>query len=165
MQNIRAAEVTMIGFSFHEVMEGKLELGDRVLRPLSFSLDVRFPELADVATSAVGEASGTLRIDGVASDVRATGTIELAPFGKRRVRYSLRFRGDGGQDYVLTAEKTIGGLLFNRGWTEMPGELREASGPVVGTTLIRFSRRRHLLGLLSSMRLTGLGRRTAATAS
>jgi hypothetical protein len=144
----------MVGFSFHEVMEGRLEMGgERFDRPFTFSLDVRFPEVIDVATSAVGEAVGTVRIDGLARDVPAKGTLELAPFGKRRIRYAFRFRGDDGQDYAFVGEKTIGGLAFTRGWTDLPGALKDASGGVIGTAQLRFSMRRHLVDLVSSLRL------------
>jgi hypothetical protein len=144
----------MIGFSFHEVMEGALERsGERFDRPFRFDFDVRFPQALGVLSSAVGRAVGKVRIDGIAKDAPAEGTLELAPLGKRRIRYEFSFRGDDGQRYHFDGSKTIGGMSHTRGWTHLPGELRGEDGSLVGTARLRFSMKRHLRGLLGSFRL------------
>jgi hypothetical protein len=152
----------MIGFSFHEVMEGTLErAGERFDRPFRFALDVRFPRALGVLSSAVGRAVGKVRIDGIAKDAPAEGTLELAPLGKRRIRYEFGFRGDDGKRYRFEGVKTIGGLTYTRGWTDLPGELRGEDGDLVGKARLRFSMQRHLKGLLGSFRLaSGQLRRT-----
>jgi len=144
----------MVGFSFHEVMEGSLERkGERFDRPFRFSFDVRFPSALGVLTSAVGRAVGKVRIDGIAKDAAAEGTLEIAPLGKRRVRYEFGFRGDDGKRYHFDGKKTIGGLTRTRGWTDLPGELRDEDGTLVATARLRFSMHKHLKGLLGSFRL------------
>jgi hypothetical protein len=144
----------MIGFSFHEVMEGTLEqTGERFDRPFRFAFDVTFPRALEVLSSAVGRAVGRVRIDGIAKDAPAEGTLELAPLGKRRIVYEFGFHGDDGRSYRFEGKKTIRGLTFSRGWTDLPGELRAEGGTLIGTARLRFSMQRHLRGLLGSFRL------------
>lgn len=144
----------MVGFSFHELMEGTLLCtGERFDRPFRFELDVRFPDATRVATSAVGLTEGTVRIDGIAKDTRAKGTLELSPFARRRVRYELSFVADDGTPMRFEGEKTIGGRTFTRGWTHLPGEVRTESGKVIGVATLRFSLRDQLAVLLGSVRL------------
>jgi hypothetical protein len=145
----------MVGFYFREVMEGRVEReGERFDRPFRFEVDVNAPRVLDFAKIAVGKLDGHLRLDGLARRAGATGRIELSPFGERRIRYVLDFTADDGKRYTFDGSKSIRGLTFTRGWTHLPGEVRAAEGGLYGRAVLRFSLRRHLAGLLKSIRLT-----------
>jgi hypothetical protein len=149
----------MVGFSFHEIMEGTVERpGERFDRPFRFEFDVTAPDVLGFVRSVVGEAVGRVRIDGLAKDAAAKGTLELSPVRKRMMRYAFEFVADDGQTYRFEGRKTIGGLTFTKGWTVLPGAVYGPGGEVWGRALLRFSMRRHLAGLLQSVRL---GRRAA----
>lgn len=144
----------MIGFNFVEVMEGTAVLGDdRFDRPFRFQVDVEAPDLAGFTTTAVGQAHGRLTIDGFASAVEASGRLELSPFKGRTIRYVLAFSADDRGRYTFDGHKTIRWARPYVSWTTLPGELTDAGGRRVGTALMRFSMRRHLGGLLRSIRL------------
>jgi hypothetical protein len=144
----------MIGFSFDEVMEGSVQRDDeRFDRPFRFELRVRAPNVLGFAGTAVGEATGHARLDGLAKEAPARGRIELSPFRGRRIRYVFDFRGDDGATYTFDGHKTIGGAAFQRGWTTLPGEVRRADGSVWARAVLRFSLRHQLAALLKSFRL------------
>jgi len=145
----------MIGFRFDEVMEGTVQReGERFDRPFRFDFRVRAPDVLGMAGTAIGDATGRARLDGLAKDAPAQGRLELSPFRERHIRYVFEFRGDDGHSYRFDGRKTIGGAAFLRGWTHLPGEVTRADGTVYGKALLRFSFRRHLADLLRSIRLT-----------
>ncbi len=145
----------MVGFRFHEVMEGSVQReGETFDRPFRFELEIEAPDVLDLRGTAVCEAAGHARIDGLAKHAPAKGRLELSPFVRRRLRYVLEMRADDGKTYTFDGHKTIGGLTFSRGWTTLPGEIVDAEGKLWGKAVLRFSFRRHLAGLLGSLRLT-----------
>jgi hypothetical protein len=59
----------MIGFAFHEVMEGSVErVGERFDRPFRFEVAVSTPKL--IARVAMCDAEGYVRIDGLPNTPR-----------------------------------------------------------------------------------------------
>lgn len=141
-----------LGFAVSEVMEGSLRRpGENFDRRFRFDLDVRFPALWRILLVAVGLARGTVHIDGMARDVPATGTLELAPFRIRMARYTFTFTADDGQDYRFDGWKSMGWNL-RRSWTTLPGRLYDANGDVCATATLYFSFRHHFPGLLQSFR-------------
>ena len=144
----------MIGFRIHEVMEGTIQRqGEAFDRPFRIDVAVVFPSLLGIFRAVVGRAAGFVRIDGLGRRAPAEGTLELSPFWKRIVRYTFDLHADDGRTYHFDGHKTITTRGFLRSWTTLPGTLVDDSGAVWGTGVLRFSFRRHLLGLLASFRL------------
>jgi hypothetical protein len=144
----------MIGFGFHEIMEGSIErTGERFDRPFRFEVDVSTPRL--IARVAMCDAEGSLRIDGLAKNAHATGRLEMSPLVERRIRYVLDFTGDDGKRYQFDGSKTGlrgFGLKLLKNWTTLPGVVTEDGGSVWGRALLRFHMRRDLKQLVTSMR-------------
>ena len=143
----------MIGFGFHEIMEGSIErVGERFDRPFRFEVAVSTPKL--IARVAMCDAEGFLRIDGLAKNARATGRLELSPLVEHRIRYVLDFTGDDGKRYQFDGSKTglrgFGPRLL-KNWTTLPGVVTGEDGNVWGHAVLRFHMRRDLKQLVSSM--------------
>lgn len=147
----------MIGFGFHEIMEGSIErVGERFDRPFRFEVEVSTPKL--IARVAMCDAEGHLRIDGLAKNARATGRLEMSPLIERRIRYVLDFTGDDGKRYQFDGSKRIarfGALphVLLKSWTTLPGAVTDEGGEVWGRALLRFHMRRDLKQLVGSMRV------------
>ena len=149
-----------LGFEVQEVMEGALRRpGENFDREFRFDLRVIFPALWRIFLVAVGRATGTVHIDGLAGEAVAIGTLELSPFRRKLARYTFTFTADDGNEYRFDGWKSAG-LDVRRAWTTLPGRLYDAQGEVCATATLRFSFRRHFPGLLRSFRLLWPGRRT-----
>jgi hypothetical protein len=144
----------MIGFRIHEVMEGTIQRdGESFDRPFRIDVEAVFPSLLGILRAVVGRIVGSVRIDGLGKRSPAEGTLELSPFWKRLVRYTFDLQADDGHTYHFDGRKTITTRRFLRSWTTLPGTLVDDTGAVWGTGVLRFSFRRHLIGLLASFRL------------
>ena len=143
-----------LGFEVQEVMEGTLQRpGENFSRPFRFDLRVVFASMLHVLTAAVGRAWGTVRVDGLARDTDATGSMELSPLLKGRVRYTFDFAGDDGRRYHFDGWKTLRRWNVFKAWTTLPGSLYDDDGKSCGKATLYFSFRRHFPGLLRSFRL------------
>ena len=144
----------MLGFGFHEIMEGTVQrAGENFDRPMRFEFDVRAPSVLAILRTAVGEAKGQVRIDGLARNVPAHGTLSLSPLAEQRIRYAFDFTGDDGQPYRFEGVKVTTARRHLRGWTTLPGKVLAADGSIWGRALLRFSMRRDFRGLVRSVRL------------
>jgi hypothetical protein len=148
----------MLGFAFHEVMEGSIErVGERFDRPFRFEVAVTTPRL--IARVAMCEADGFVRIDGLAKHAAARGRLELSPLIERRIRYVLAFDGDDGHRYEFDGSKSIARmssspLALLKSWTTLPGDVRDVvTGKVWGHALLRFHFMRDLRALVKSVRV------------
>ncbi len=147
----------MIGFGFHEIMEGSIErVGERFDRPFRFEVDVSTPKL--IARVAMCDAEGWLRIDGLAKNAAAKGRLEMSPLVERRIRYVLDFTGDDGKRYQFDGSKRIArfGALprkLLKSWTTLPGTVVDESGELWGRASLRFHLGRDLKNLVGSMRI------------
>jgi hypothetical protein len=143
--------VSLLRFYFREKMEGSVQrTGERFDRAFRFDFDVHAPSLLGFATTAVGDCTGTVRIDGLARDVPARGRIELSPLHRRTVRYVFDFAGDDGKRYRFDGAKRVTLRRHLVGWTTLPGHVYDADGVVWGDALLRFSLRHELRNLLRS---------------
>jgi hypothetical protein len=150
----------MIGFYFREIMEGTVQReGERFDRPFRFELDVTAPSLLGFATTAVGEAEGTVTLDGLAKDAKAKGRLELSPFHRQTIRYVLDFEGTDGKKYRFDGSKKTTVRRHLVGWTTLPGAIYDADGAEWGRASLRFSLPRHLPRLLRSIKLFPSGSR------
>ena len=143
----------MIGFGFHEIMEGSIErVGERFDRPFRFEVAVSTPKL--IARVAMCDAEGFLRIDGLAKNAHTSGRLELSPLVEHRIRYVLDFTADDGKRYQFDGSKTgLRGLSAKllKNWTTLPGVVTGEDGSVWGRAVLRFHMRRDLKQLVSSM--------------
>jgi hypothetical protein len=143
--------VNLLPFYFREKMEGTVQrTGERFDRPFRFELDVHAPTVLGFLRTAVGQCVGTVRLDGIARDVPATGRIELSPLAKQTVRYVVDFTGDDGNKYRFDGSKRVTVRRGLVGWTTLPGHVYDADGNVWGDALLRFSLRRDLRNLMKS---------------
>lgn len=158
----RMLRVSRLGFSFHERMKGTARRpGEERPRAFDFDLDVRAPSLLGFVTTAIGLAHGTLRLEGLATDVPAHGHMEISPLHRHVIRYVLEFQADDGRTYRFDGQKDTSTHRRLLGWTTLPGQILDDHGQVWGDALLRFSLRRELAKLLWSFKV---GRRVATTA-
>ncbi len=144
----------MVGFSFKETMEGTAQReGERFDRPFRFEFDVRAPRLLGFFRTVVGEADGRVRLDGLAKDAAAKGSLELSPFQQKRIRYQFEFKGDDGKSYRFDGWKTINMLKPLTAWTTLPGTIYAGDGATWGTATLRFRFQQHFAPLITSFRL------------
>lgn len=144
----------MIGFRFHETMEGSVRLPDeRFDRPFRFRLEVRGARLASMLSTAAAAATGRVRIDGIARDTEMKGTISISPIRGRQVRYELSFAGDDGHPYQFEGTKTIRYTRWRTSWTTLRGHLRDVAGNDVGGAVLRFRLRPGLGDFVRGFRL------------
>lgn len=162
--------VPLLGFYFREKMEGSVQrTGERFDRSFRFDFDVHAPSVLGFATTAVGDCTGTVRIDGLAKNVPAKGRIEISPWLKHTVRYVFDFTGDDGKRYRFDGSKRVTLRRHLVGWTTLPGHVYDADGNVWGDALLRFSLRRELRNLVRSFvvgpRATRAGHATQQSAA
>lgn len=142
-----------IGFGFREKMsgtwQGTVEGFDR--GKFSFDFDVRCPDVSR-PLRILGSATGLVTMEGVAERVPAEGTLEIAPFWRRRIRYAFAFVGKDGRRYRFSGAKKIATRHLLRSWTTLPGHVYDdETGKSVADVVARFDLRR-LPALLRSFR-------------
>ncbi len=83
--------------------------------------------------------AGTIRIDGVASDVVCDGTLVMRPLSRKATLvYDLAFKDDAGASCTLHGEKHTGWLTPLRGMTTLYTELRR-EGFLLGRGVLTFN--------------------------
>ncbi len=143
----------MRGFAFEEVMRGTLvRVGEHTDRRFSFRLEAAAPR-ADAFGTTVAEATGTVSVEGMATDVPATGTMEISPFRERRIRYEISFDDDDGRRWRFEGTKHIDWRRPRSTWTTLPGALYDDDGNVAASALLFFWLRDDLGKLLASVRI------------
>jgi hypothetical protein len=138
----------VIGFSFREVMEGTVSHGGAEL-PFRIDLRVKGPTLLRFLARWNGIASGTATLG--ASRSAAEGRLRISPLVEQRIGYTVSFTSPDGRP--LRFEGTKHNRFFFGGWRLLRGTVYDVSGAEWGTAVLRFLFRRHLLGLLISIRL------------
>ncbi len=144
----------MTGFGFSETMTGTWAPHDRPAerRPFRFSVVARSGPLGRFRADKVANITGTLDAEGLATRRELTGTMVVAPFLRRVIRYQFAFTGDDGKPYRFAGQKDIRWLDPVRTWTELPGELTDGAGVTVGRADLRFDLRRDSVAFLRSFR-------------
>jgi hypothetical protein len=95
---------------------------------------------------------GTLEADGLATNVPIEGTLTLAPWARRMIRYEFAFRGDDGRSYRFEGQKDIRLRDLRRSFTILPGAILDDAGNQVGTADTRFDLAADLFQFVSSWR-------------
>ncbi len=143
----------MAGFGFAETMSGTwTNLADGRERPFRFTVDVRSGPLGRFRKSSLCDMVGTVEAEGLASGRPLRGTLEMRPILGRILRYEFAFDGDDGRPYRFAGQKDIRWLDPLRSWTELPAEITDGSGRVIGRATTRFDLRRDAFSFMRSWR-------------
>jgi hypothetical protein len=128
--------------TFSEVMAGPARVGaERDERPLRLELDVSSPGLLKIWADTEATMTGRVSLPGVADDPHATGTLQIAPLRRRRLRYQLAFRATDGRPLRLDGWKSVRLLRPLHSMTTLPATVYEADGSVLGDAQLRFEPR------------------------
>ena len=76
----------------------------------------------------------------------------MRPVLGRIIRYEFSFTGDDGKAYRFAGQKDIRWLDPVRTWTELPGEVSDEGGRVVGRAMTYFDLKRDGLSFVRSFR-------------
>lgn len=117
-----------------------------------FTFEVDCPDTSRPLQSIVGKAVGHVTMEGLAERAPAQGTLELAPFSKRSIRYEFHFTGKDGKTYRFDGSKSIRWRHAVRSWTTLPGRVYDESDSAVADVIARFPLRTDFLKLLASFR-------------
>ena len=144
----------MAGFTFAETMSGTWTPADdiSIARKFTFTVRVRSGPLAEFRKDQIAEMEGEVVAEGLTDGAPLIGTMVLRPFLGRMIRYEFEFDGDDGQRYRFAGQKDIRWLDPIRSWTELPGELTDDDGHVIGTARTRFHLRRDAVEFVRSWR-------------
>ncbi|WP_314174097.1 hypothetical protein [Streptomyces winkii] len=124
------------GTTFSEVMVGTVRLsGESEARPMRLDLSVRTGDVLLPHRTTDGVLTGRVRIAGWADDADATGTLEISPLARRRIRYRVNFTAQGG-GYCLDGWKSISPGRPVKSMTVLPFSLfeQDAGGESSGNT-------------------------------
>ena len=138
----------MPGFGFNETMSGTWTDGAQERR-FRFTAEVRTGPLRRFRKDHVARMEGRVEADGLARDAALTGTVVLRPLLGRVIRYQFEFTGDDGKRYQFAGQKDIRWLDPVRSWTELPAEISDGDGKVIGQAMARFDLRTTVPFLLS----------------
>lgn len=116
-------------------------------------LDVDIPELLRPLADVRAAMRGQVRIEGLADDPHATGEMHIAPFTRRRIRYTLDFAASDGTPLRLDGWKSVSYARLLSSMTTLPATVTDSSGRVVAEVVVRFHIGRHLPAMLRSFRL------------
>ena len=141
----------MIGFGFHETMSGSYHDGDKE-RPISFTLDVRAPNLVSFLLDRDATMAGHVDAPGLATRAPLAGTMRIDPVLGRVIGYRFTFTGDNGKSYRFAGQKDVSALRLVESMTTLRGELTdETDGRRVGDATLLFDIK-HLPSFLLSWR-------------
>ncbi|MFD9623510.1 hypothetical protein ACFWB2_40750 [Streptomyces virginiae] len=139
------------GTRFRETMLGTVRFdGESFSRQVRLDLSVSASEMLRPAGTTVAKATGRVRVQGRADDTTASGTLEISPLRRRRIRYRLTFHA-AGQSLELSGWKSIKLLRPVRSITVLPFTLYAKGTPIASGTL-RFPLATGLLAFLGSFR-------------
>lgn len=132
-----------MGFGFAETMSGTWTRSDGSVGggAFEFRIEVDSGPLGEFRKSRTARLTGEVDAAGLATARRLEGTLEMRPFFGRRLRYQFEFTGDDGARYGFAGQKDIRWTDAARTWTELPGELTDDGGLVIGTAIARFDLR------------------------
>jgi hypothetical protein len=145
----------MAGFGFRECMRGSWARcdGERGGGRFEFTVAARSGPLTDFGKTRLATIDGTVDAEGLATGRPLTGTMELRPWLRRVIRYQFEFKGDDGLPYSFAGQKDIRWLDPVRTWTELPGQVSDGGGLIIGSALTRFDLKGQSLAFVRSFRV------------
>jgi len=139
--------------SFREVMAGWIRLaGESSRRPFRLELAVVAPGRLPPWGTTDATVTGRVSAPGWADDPGASGTMEISPLERRRIRYRLGFVAADGRRLHLDGWKSVTLRHPVRSMTVLPATVTDSGGTVVGEARLRFDVSRDLLRFLRSFR-------------
>jgi hypothetical protein len=139
--------------SFREAMAGSIRLaGESSLRPFRLELAVVAPGWLPPWGTTDAVVTGRVSAPGWADDPGASGTMEISPLERRRIRYRLGFVAADGRRLYLDGWKSVTARHPVRSMTVLPATVTDSDGAVVGEARLRFDVSRDLLRFLRSFR-------------
>lgn len=140
---------------FEDMMDGRYAETVNGKREGAFAMhfDVVCEDLRKPLESIVGDISGKVTVEGIATDAHAEGTLELAPFSKRKLHFKFTFDGDDGKRYRFDGIKPFRFRDPLTSFTYLPkGALYDdATGRKVAQTELRFNLGRDLSRVAKSL--------------
>ncbi|MEU5882607.1 hypothetical protein [Spirillospora sp. NPDC047279] len=145
--------------TFDEVMEGTVRLaGEDRDRPMRLDLSADLPGVLRPWGDVAGTLTGRARIEGLADDPAATGSLRVAPITARRIRYTLGFTAADGRRLHLDGWKSTTPRRPVHSMTHLPATITDEDGEIVGEARLSFRLRRDLVRFLAGFRFPGAGR-------
>ncbi|MEU1282417.1 hypothetical protein [Streptomyces sp. NPDC005805] len=132
------------GTVFHETLTGSLRFGDEsVPRPLRLALRVEADHVLRLTGSGTAAVTGIARLAGDGTRYTVSGSMEISPLARRRIRYTLRCdagpagAGKGENGFELDGWKSVRPLRPVGSLTELPFSAHGDDGRT-GTGTLRF---------------------------
>ncbi len=141
-----------VGFQFNETMSGTYT---RVGKPdeqglFRFQACMHAEDGLRHMRDGLCKIDGTLDMEGFADDVPIAGTLEIAVFTKKIIRYDFGFTGNDGNPYRFAGQKNIRFTDFVGTMTHLTGSITDARGTEVAQATVKFDIKSDLLPFLVS---------------
>jgi hypothetical protein len=142
-----------IGFEFSEKMSGSYHtLDDPGLEhPMTIHVRARVKDVRRFLIDPTASIEGHVQAEGLATNARLEGSLEINPVLRRKLVYDFSFTDDAGRDCRFHGEKDVEAVRLLSTMTTLPGSIfvedREHARAV-----LRFRLRQDLVRMLSSFR-------------
>jgi hypothetical protein len=146
----------VLSIGFRERTRGELHRHDEPLRarPVLALFDFRFTLVPEAFEKKTLDLSGTLTIDGLATDAPHEGTV-LVHWGKeQRIRYDLRFQSDAGAPHRLLGQKDFLVISPVGSLATLPFLLYEGEEREIGAGEVSLDVKNELWSTVKSIRLS-----------
>ena len=142
-----------IRIGFNEILTGSFKTPDWSSGPGEFRVNLEATAKGFAAVMAgVWNLDGTITMDGLAEEAEVIGTLEMAPFGRRRLDYEFGFAGNSGGSYRLFGQKTVRYLRPLSGLAKLPFTVSNERGDIVAEGTATFDLK-SLPKMLGSLRI------------
>ena len=129
----------MAGFEFKETMSGSWRReGSSEAQPMAFTIRAHAGRLLRHLVDHKAEIEGRLQMAGFAEDVPISGELTINPLLGKKIRYEFAFEADDGKRYRFVGQKDVQFLDVVRTMTELPGEILDQQGGVIGRADLKF---------------------------
>src|SRR5688572_20012420 len=141
-----------LGFTFSEIMTGTYTLTGKPdeQREIRLSLRIVADDALRHVRDKLARVEGTLDMEEFADDVPVTGTIEIAPFSRRLIRYDLLFVGNDGEPYRLAGQKDVKLSDLLTTMTNLTASITDGAGVEMARCRVRFDMRADLVPFIAS---------------
>jgi hypothetical protein len=130
------------GFHFKETMAGTWRReGSADERGIRFTVVARAASLLQHLRDHKATLTGTVQMDGFASDAPLDGELTINPLFGRVIRYEFAFTADDGKPYRLRGQKDVAFTDLARTMTTLPAEIVDADGQRVATANLLFDKK------------------------
>jgi hypothetical protein len=107
-------------------------------QPMAFTIRAHAGKILRHLFDHKADLEGRLQTAGFAEDVPISGELIINPVLGRKIRYQFAFTADDGKRYRFAGQKDVQFLDVVRTMTELPGEILDEHGGVVGRAELKF---------------------------